>query len=78
MSTLLANPNIKVDGDFSDWVSSERIDNPGNSVPGYELFGTVQNDTYLHRDRRPSATDPVDRRRHHDLAQHRPEHGHRI
>jgi hypothetical protein len=59
VSTLLAYPNIKVDGDFSDWVSSERIDNPGNSVPGYELFGTVQNDTYYIGVEGTLATDPA-------------------
>lgn len=47
MSTLSQHPAITVDGNLSDWTASERIDTPANDVAGYDLFGTVQNDTYL-------------------------------
>jgi hypothetical protein len=39
--------SITIDGNLSDWTPAERIDNPGNAVAGYELYGTVAADTYL-------------------------------
>ena len=68
---------IIIDGNFSDWVSSELITTPANVVPGYSLYGTVQNDTYFIAIE-PPGDGSGDRRRHHHLAQHRPEHGHRL
>ncbi len=59
MSTLSQNPAITVDGNLSDWVASERIDTPANNVAGYDLFGTVQNDTYLIAIEGTGSTAPV-------------------
>jgi hypothetical protein len=39
--------SIAIDGNLSDWTPAERIDNPGNAIAGYELYGTVAADTYL-------------------------------
>src|SRR5689334_394065 len=52
-------PTITVDGNFSDWVASELITTPSNYVPGYSLYGTVQNDNYLIGIDATSTTDPV-------------------
>ena len=52
------NPS-SIDGTFSDWDSSELITTPANAVPGYSLYGTVQNDTYFIGIDATSATDPV-------------------
>ena len=39
---------ISVNGNFSDWNSAERIDNPANAVAGYALYGTADpNDYYI-------------------------------
>jgi hypothetical protein len=49
-STIRSNgpfPIITVNGDLLDWTTAERIDNPGNSVAGYALYGAVQAETYL-------------------------------
>jgi serralysin len=59
MPTITQNPTITVDGNFSDWVSSELITTPGNFIPGYSLYGTVQNDTYFIGIDATSAPDPV-------------------
>jgi hypothetical protein len=37
---ILKNPLITVDGNLSDWTTAERIDTPGDFVPGYSLYGT--------------------------------------
>ena len=52
-------PLIGIDGDFSDWLSAERVDTPANFVPGYALYGTVQGDTYYVAIQGTAATDPV-------------------
>jgi serralysin len=52
-------PAITVNGDFSDWIASELITTPANFVPGYSLYGTVQNDSYLIAVDATLATDPV-------------------
>src|ERR1700759_966542 len=52
-------PTITVDGKFSEWVASELITTPSNYVPGYSLYGTVQNDTYLIGIDATSTEDPV-------------------
>ena len=58
MPIVSTTSTITVDGNFSDWTSAERIDNPVN-VAGYALYGTVQNDTYYIGIEATSATDPV-------------------
>ena len=50
---------IIIDGNFSDWDSSELITTPANVVPGYSLYGTVQNDTYFIAVQATATTDPV-------------------
>jgi serralysin len=52
-------PTISVDGNFSDWDASELIATPSNYVPGYSLYGTVQNDNYVIGIDATSTTDPV-------------------
>jgi hypothetical protein len=47
ISPVATLPLITVDGSFTDWASSELIATPANAVPGYALYGTVQNDTYF-------------------------------
>ena len=65
MATLSPKLTITVDGNFSDWVSSELITMPANAVPGYSLYGTVQNDTYFIGIDATLGDRPGDRRRHH-------------
>ena len=43
----MATKPIILNGAFDDWDSSELITTPANAVPGYSLYGTVQNDTYF-------------------------------
>lgn len=50
---------ITVDGNLSDWTTAQLIDNPGNYVPGYNLYGTVANDTYYIAIQATSVNDPV-------------------
>ena len=38
---VISKPTITIDGTFSDWVSSERIDY--GDVAGYSLFAAAQN-----------------------------------
>ena len=59
MPTLVTKPLITLDGNLSDWTSADAIENPANNVPGYTLYGTVQNDTYLIGFEAVDATDPV-------------------
>ena len=47
VSSTTLNPTIVVDGNLSDWTTTERIDNPSNFVAGYALYGTVQANNYL-------------------------------
>ena len=59
MATISNASTITVDGNFTDWTASELIDNPGDAVPGYSLYGTVQNDNYFIAIQGTGATDPV-------------------
>jgi hypothetical protein len=43
--TMPDKPLITVDGNLLDWTGAKHIYNPGNGVPGYLLYGTVQNET---------------------------------
>ncbi|HTI80394.1 MAG TPA: Ig-like domain-containing protein [Acetobacteraceae bacterium] len=47
MPTLVEKPLIAVDGNLSDWTSADLISNPANAVPGYQLYGTVQDNAYI-------------------------------
>ena len=38
---------ITLDGNFTDWTSADGVDRPGNTVPGYELFGKLVSDAVL-------------------------------
>ncbi len=59
MPAIATKPIITIDGNLSDWTAAELIDNPGNFVPGYALYGTVENDTYCIAIQATAATDPV-------------------
>src|ERR1043165_4607680 len=59
LTLAIIKPTITIDGNFSDWDSSELITTPANVVASYSLFGTVQNDTYYIGIQATSATDPV-------------------
>src|SRR4051812_9201256 len=58
-TVAITKPTITIDGNFSDWVASELITTPSNFVPGYSLYGTVQNDSYFIAIDAALATDPV-------------------
>ena len=59
MATIANTSTITIDGNLSDWTASELIDNPGDFVPGYSLYGTVQDDTYFIAIQATAGTDPV-------------------
>ncbi len=59
MATISNTSTISIDGNLSDWTAAEIIDNPANAVPGYLLYGTVQNDTYFIAIQGTGAADPV-------------------
>ena len=59
MATISNASTITVDGNLSDWNAAEIIDNPANAVPGYSLYGAVQNDTYFIAIQGTATTDPV-------------------
>jgi serralysin len=59
VATISNTSTITVDGNLSDWTASELIDNPGDAVPGYSLYGTVQDDTYFIAIQATAGTDPV-------------------
>jgi Ca2+-binding RTX toxin-like protein len=38
---------ITLDGSFTDWTQADGVDRPGNTIPGYELFGKLAFDAAL-------------------------------
>lgn len=36
--------SITLDGSFSDWTAANSVATPGNTVPGYDIFGALVND----------------------------------
>ena len=38
---------ITLDGSFSDWTAADRLDFPGSSVSGYELYGRYEAGSYV-------------------------------
>ncbi len=60
MPTVTKKPfTITVDGNLSEWDATQTIYTPANYVPGYNLYGTVANDTYYIAIQATLATDPV-------------------
>jgi Ca2+-binding RTX toxin-like protein len=50
---------ITIDGHFTDWTASDRVDHPASAVPGYEVYGKLAADTYLIAFQPTSASDPL-------------------